>query len=168
MSDFLKFLQAIFPTVKSVFIAFDILLFFAVVFIFLKVYNFLPKFIKPMRKSSAAGMVITAEKEFFTKQWKLIIEKIEQGQPHYWTLAVVDADKLVDEAMKRMGLPGEHFADRLSNIDSADVKSVEKLWRVHRIRNDIAHLPGFSLSKKDSEEILSVYRDFLMDVSLLD
>lgn len=168
MFDFLKFLQTIFPTVKFVFIVIDVFLLFAVVFIFLKVRGFLPKFSKPTKKISLIGGATTIEKEFFTKQWGFISEKIGQDQPHSWALAVVDADKLVDEAMKRMGVPGEHFADRLSNLDSAEIKSMEKLWKVHRIRNDIAHLPGFTLSKKDSKEILEAYKNFLIEVGLID
>lgn len=167
MSDFLKFLQTIFPTVRSVFIAIDVFLLFAVIFVFLKVRDFLPRFSKPIKKLSVIRSSTTIEKEFFTKQWKLIFEKIEQDQPHSWTLAVVDADKLVDEAMKRMGVSGEHFADRLSNLDSAEIKGIEKLWKVHRIRNDIAHLPGFVLSKKDSKEILETYKNFLVEIGLL-
>lgn len=168
MSDFLKFLQTIFPTVKFVFIMVDIFLLFAVVFVFLKTRSFFPKFLKPAKKAPVAGGAMTIEKEFFAKQWKLISEKIEQDQPHSWTLAVVEADKLIDEAMKRMGVQGEHFADRLSNFDGTEIGSIEKLWRAHRIRNDITHLPGFALSKKDSIEILAVYKKFLIEVGLLD
>lgn len=54
--------------------------------------------------------------------------------------AVMEADKLVDYALKSKGYEGETFADRLRsaerNIDHATYQSI---WEGHKVRNQLAH-----------------------------
>ena len=54
--------------------------------------------------------------------------------------AVMEADKLVDYALKAQGYSGETFADRLRNAQKFIIYNVyDELWQGHKVRNQIAH-----------------------------
>jgi len=66
-----------------------------------------------------------------------------------------------------MGLAGEHMADRLGQIKEAEVRTLDRLWRAHRVRNDLVHSPGFSLSLFDAKRVIDDYEAFLKEVKVL-
>lgn len=98
------------------------------------------------------------------KYWTAIIKKANTGTPENLRSAVLEADALVDFFLKQAGYAGEHMADRLGQISRTGVKSVEKAWETHRLRNDIAHTPGFVVSSKRAEQALLAVRDFLKEM----
>ena len=66
-----------------------------------------------------------------------------------------------------MNLPGEHMADRLERLASRYLKSINKLWQAHRIRNDLVHTPGFVLNPVDAKGVLENYQDFLKEIGII-
>jgi len=61
----------------------------------------------------------------------------------------------VDDILKRMGLPGEHMADRLERIDTGDVKTLDALWAAHRARNNLVHSPGYVMNERDARRYMN-------------
>jgi hypothetical protein len=98
------------------------------------------------------------------KHWTAIVHRANTGSPENLRWAVLEADSLVDLALKELRLPGETMADRLANFRSEQIKSLDKLWDAHRLRNELAHTPGFKLSAKQAEKALIAFRDFLKEI----
>jgi hypothetical protein len=67
-----------------------------------------------------------------------------------------------------MQIPGEHLADRLSNLDQDDIKSMNRVWRAHRLRNDLVHTPGFAVSPSDAQQAMDDYEAFLKEMEVID
>ncbi len=103
----------------------------------------------------------------FAAHWSGIEEKAREGKAQSLMLAVISADNLVDSALKQMGLPGEHMADRLQHFTYDDFNQIEDLWRAHKLRNELVHTPGFELKKEEAEEMLRVYESFLRTIRAL-
>ena len=62
-------------------------------------------------------------------------------------MAILEADKLLDQALRELQLPGETMGDRLKNGKSKFQKpSLDKVWQAHRLRNRIAHEAGVTIS----------------------
>ena len=101
------------------------------------------------------------------KQWEEIAAKANTRIPENIRLAVMEADALVDFFLKDAGYDGDHFADRLGKISKNEVKTVEEVWRAHRVRNDIAHTPGYKLSEHAAQEALVAFRAFLIEMRAL-
>ncbi len=104
----------------------------------------------------------------YRQYWDEIRAHAEDAPPQSLTLAVIAADNLVDDALKEMNLPGEHMADRLEQLNRADLPSLDDLWRAHRIRNDLVHTVGFTLTPNETREILGVYEKFLLELGALE
>lgn len=100
-------------------------------------------------------------------RWKAVLAKAA-ASPESATLAVIEADTLVDDVLRRLGLTGETMADRLDQLDPQEIKTLDRLWRVHRIRNALVHRPGFSISSADATEMLGAYESFLKEVEILE
>ncbi len=121
----------------------------------------------PLERPAPADRWVTLKgSPEFAVRWDAIRVKAESS-PESATLAVIEADTLVDDVLRRLGLAGETMAERLDQLDPKEVPSLDRLWRVHRIRNAIVHRPGFSVPPSDAREMLGVYETFLKDLEVL-
>jgi len=105
--------------------------------------------------------------EKIKKKWAAVVAKANTSPPNSYIVAIIEADKIMDEVLQRLGLKGMHTADRLEALASWDLKSVDKLWRVHKIRNELVHTPDFNLSYQDAKEVLGGYESFFKEIGVL-
>lgn len=54
-------------------------------------------------------------------------------------IAVIEADKLLDNLLERAGYAGKSLGDRLKRLTSAQISNLDALWQAHKLRNDIVH-----------------------------
>ncbi|HTY39898.1 MAG TPA: hypothetical protein VMC43_02315 [Candidatus Paceibacterota bacterium] len=113
--------------------------------------------------------VLTLRSQMYRERWQKILQGLQLGTPEAMRLAVIDADTLIDDALKNLGLPGEHMADRLSqfHLSSEEMHSLNGVWEAHRLRNEIVHTPGFAVSGEDVQDALNKYEAFLKELGLV-
>lgn len=102
------------------------------------------------------------------KEWEKIKQRLEAGDEANFKIAVIEADKLVDDLLKSMNYPGESMGDRLKLIDESKLKSINELWNAHKIRNNVVHHAGFKLSYKEAQSIIETYEKVLREFEALD
>lgn len=127
-------------------------------------WQFRPKF---HLEKETAKKISTLRGTMMKERWQSIVKRFSLGTPESVRVAIIEADALVDAALKDMDVPGEHLADRLSNLEADDIKSMQRIWRVHRLRNDLVHTPGFALSPDEANAALGDYEAFLKEVEVL-
>ncbi|RJP45691.1 hypothetical protein C4587_00425 [Candidatus Parcubacteria bacterium] len=154
-----------FGVIKGIFLILDALLAFGFVLAVVKGLKFRPHF--EIRGSSTRARAASQRNKFFRDRWDATMKKFMQGTPDAVRVAIIEADSLVDEALKQMSFPGEHFADRLQKLNKEDFKTLDRLWAAHRIRNDLVHTPGFFLSASDAKGVLEDYQAFLKEFGVL-
>lgn len=150
--------------VRWVFIFLDIVVAVAFILLFIKAREFQPPFMR------AAGKVLSRsffDTRKFGERWEGIMRRARKTPPQSLVLAIIEADKCVDDALKALGLPGEHMADRLEQLAADDYPSLDRLWRAHRVRNELVHTPDFSVDPRDAEEVLKIYEKFLKELGAL-
>ena len=106
--------------------------------------------------------------KLFERHWEKITHRLREGTPDTLRLAVIEADKLADNILKAMRFKGEHMADRLQQITSEELKSLDGLWKAHRTRNDLVHTPGFTLTPEDARQTIKYYEAFFTEVGVLE
>jgi hypothetical protein len=158
-------LATLFMVVKIIFIILDALLAFGFVWALAGLISFRPKFNTPTGKEEQKTLTIKVQ--FFRERWQEILKRVESETPEAMRIAIIEADALVDTALKDAGIKGEHMADRLAVLDFEEVKSLEQVWSSHRLRNDIAHTPGFTVSREDAISALKGYEAFLREIEAL-
>jgi len=135
-----------------------------IVYALLQAWHFHPKFEVEREK---AKKTITLRDALMKERWAAVAKKFALGTPESMRLAVIEADALVDTALKNMDVPGDHLADRISNLDTEDLTTINRLWRAHRMRNELVHTPGYSLSSSNAELALNDYEAFLKEIEVL-
>lgn len=156
---------ALFRFVWVIFIVFDAALFVVFVVVWKKGLRFRPR-IRPGKTSPPRA--ITLRDALVRERWNAIVEKARAGGSDAAKIAIIEADKLVDDSLKQMGLQGEHMADRLAQVAPEELHSLERLRRAHRIRNDLVHTPGFTITAQEAEQTLLDYQSFLKESKTLD
>src|SRR5687767_10689184 len=83
-----------------------------------------------------------------------------------WKQAVVDADKLLDAALKKKHFPGKSMGERLTKAQRL-LSDNESVWYGHKLRNKIESEPDAKLKEKDVTDALVGIRQALKDLGAL-
>lgn len=107
-------------------------------------------------------------KETAKKEWAKIEEHFYKGDENDLKIAILEADKLLEEAFRESGVRGSHLGDRLKNLKPGQLPNIDQIWQAHRLRNDIADQPSFKLKRDLAEKALNIYEETLKAFQLLD
>ena len=91
------------------------------------------------------------------KQWAKVLKRLETGKEADYKLAVIEADSLLNDILKKMGYKGETMAKILEQLDATILPNMEQIWKVHKIRNNVVHDPDYELSLEQARKILGIY-----------
>ncbi len=97
-------------------------------------------------------------------KWEEIKRHINSDRESDWKLAVIDADKFLDDLLKKDGYPGETMGDRLMSIDKAQFVSLDGLWEAHKIRNKLAHDVNYFLRYAEAKRAIQCYEAALNEL----
>ena len=97
-------------------------------------------------------------------RWGEILELVNTDNPGNWRLAVIEADVMLDDLMKRLGYLGDTLGERLRSADSATFRSLQEAWEAHRVRNQIAHEGSdFVLTQREARRIIDLFRQVFQE-----
>lgn len=123
-------------------------------------------------RDTLVGMNIPPElgnkKNKLRAKWTKVKMKFKSKNESDYKVAIIEADKIVDDLITRMNYAGENMAERLDNITPGQIENIEDLRRAHDIRNRIIHDESFVLTKEEAEKTLNYYEDFLRFFMVLD
>jgi hypothetical protein len=104
------------------------------------------------------------DKNYYQSHWQ-DIEPLLNGGPSDWYRAIIDADKLLDHALKSSQYKGKTMGDRLK--DARDLKSINAAWGAHKLRNRLVHESGMRLKQHYAESALQSYQRILTELGAL-
>lgn len=102
-----------------------------------------------------------------TEEWQKIMQDFQKGDDANFKLAIIEADKLLDDILKKANFQGADMGERLNNINSAQLSCIDDVWRAHRIRNKIAHETNFAIKRDEAEVIIKIYERALEELQVL-
>jgi hypothetical protein len=97
-------------------------------------------------------------------QWESIKKHIENDDEAQWRLAILEADTILDDILKRIGVKGTNLGERLKNTETSDFENLQNAWEAHKVRNRIAHEGAkFDLSKGEAKRVIELYEKCLKE-----
>lgn len=96
-----------------------------------------------------------------------IENSLVRDNPLSFNAAVVEADKLLDKALCEMGVPGKTMGERLKNIGNSKFTQLNSVWHAHKLRNQIAHEPRFTLDYVQAKRALASFKQALKDLGAI-
>ena len=105
-------------------------------------------------------------KEQYRTSWLEIENNITKDNNASYQFAILNADKLLDKALRESGVPGETMGDRLKHSDKL-LQDINGVWAAHKLRNRIAHEVGGSVNKVVAKRMLTIYKNALKDLGAI-
>jgi hypothetical protein len=102
--------------------------------------------------------------EYFQEKWK----EMQKGlaKKDQWRQSVIDADNLLDEALKKKRFGGKNMGERLTKAQRL-ISDNEGVWFGHKLRKQYESEPEAKLKEKDVKEALIGIRQALKDLGAL-
>lgn len=101
---------------------------------------------------------------YYQERWQEL-QKLCKDQAT-WPLAIIDADKLLDDALKRSKYRGKTMGERLVAAQR-DITNNDEVWFGHKLRNRLVHESNVRLTEQSVKEALVGIRGALKDLGAL-
>lgn len=98
--------------------------------------------------------------------WLKIERQLIKDQESSYHMAILNADKLLDQALKQKGAKGTTMGERMKASQSL-WSSANNIWTAHKIRNQIAHETDARVSYNDTRRSLAAYKQALKDLGAI-
>ena len=100
----------------------------------------------------------------FQERWQAIEKLCANGET--WPLAVIQADTLLDEALKALHYKGATMGARLVAAQR-DLRDNDSVWFAHKLRNKLVHEEIPRLYKRDVQKSLRGFQQALKDLGAI-
>jgi len=102
----------------------------------------------------------------FRSKWMQLNAILAKDNPSSWQVALLEADKLLDQALMATGAHGNTLGERLKSSGHKFSK-LDAVWGVHKLRNQIAHEPNARLTYSMAQRALGVFKQALKDLGAI-
>jgi len=152
------------------FFIFKAILFFAGVFFLFGIFYVAKRMssIREKNNPKPAPKTLTKTLRVKTDQWGIVEKHASSENPGEWRLAIIEADTILEEAVKRMGYEGDTLGERMKKIDRSMLRSIDEAWDAHKVRNLIAHKgSAYVLSKREAKRVIGLYEKVFREIEFI-
>lgn len=137
-----------------------------IVFILLLGLTILIKIIFLYKKLKLKQRTDWLDQKAIKKEWQKIENLLDSNNEANYKLAILEADKLLDEVLKQMGFGGSTLAERLK-VASAKFTKLRQVWSAHKIRNLLVHQTNYHLSFSEAKRSIKNFKKALRELGIL-
>lgn len=102
----------------------------------------------------------------YRMSWMKIEQGLARDEPSSHLLCILNADKLLDQALRERKVSGETMGDRMKQLQ-ATWSNANAVWSAHKLRNQIAHDTDVKVSYDDTRRALAAFKQALKDVGAI-
>jgi hypothetical protein len=115
------------------------------------------------------GRLTAFDRERAQEHWHWVDDQLKLGRPNSLKLAIIEADKILDEALKAIYPNRQDLAERLKEARDkfSNRQAYEDLWYAHKIRNMIVHETSYDLPTFEAKNVIEKYRQALVILEVL-
>jgi hypothetical protein len=166
--DFVYFISApsvqdaIWP-VQLIFVGFTLFFFFAVMWFYVNSSYIKYKFLEDTVEffsSEAYGLRDVGRK------LKAIESRIGSGSENEYKLAIVEADDLLFQVMKKRGYKGDTFEELISGVSEKIISNFDDVIAAHETRNSIVRDINFRIEVQEAKKIFTEYETAIKSISI--
>jgi hypothetical protein len=101
------------------------------------------------------------------RNWKKIKQRLDSKSETEYKLAIIEADKMLSSALKRMGYAGPTLEESLDKLTSATLPNIEDLYSAHQLRENIVRDQNYAVSFEQAKKILDDFENAFIHLQLL-
>ena len=111
-------------------------------------------------------LFLSLKVEKFRARWLAIENSLDKESAPSWQLAILNADKLVDKALRDSRYKGETMGERMKAAGKV-WSNANHIWGAHKIRNHIAHESDVKINYDIARRALAAYKQALKDLGAI-
>ena len=104
--------------------------------------------------------------EKYQTKWLAVENSVSRNNSASWQLAIFNADKLVDLALKERRFAGQTMGERMKSAEKV-WSNANHIWGAHRIRNRLAHETDVHLTYETTLRALTAFKQALKDLGAI-
>lgn len=154
----------LFSSLKGIFSIISIFLITVIVYSLLRLHEI----IKEEKMDLEKIITLPPEETPKNEKWQVVIDRVNSLNPSDWKLAILEADNMLDELIRRKGYRGENLGERLKAVEPSDLTNIQSAWEAHKVRNRIAHEGSeFFLSQREARRIVGLYEQVFKEFRVI-
>ena len=103
----------------------------------------------------------------FEKVWVKIKKRLESPLESEYKLAVIEADDLLNEILKKMKYKGESLGERLNQITADIISNIGEVRKAHDAYNNIIHDPDYQTTLEQAQKFIKIYEKAFQGLNIL-
>lgn len=104
--------------------------------------------------------------EKYQTKWLAVENSVSRNNSASWQLAIFNADKLVDLALKERRFAGQTMGERMKSAEKV-WSNANHIWGAHKIRNRLAHEADVHLTYETTLRALTAFKQALKDLGAI-
>jgi hypothetical protein len=106
------------------------------------------------------------DKQRYQSRWLDIESSVVYDNRDSVQMAILSADKLLDQALKDTGSKGATMGERMKDRQGA-WSNANAVWAAHKLRNQIAHEDNVQISQDTARRALASFKQAIKDVGAM-
>lgn len=106
------------------------------------------------------------DQDKYRSRWLSIETRLKQDDDNTFTVCIIEADKLLDQALRDRGLAGKTMGDRMKQCQGK-WSNGNGVWAAHKLRNRIAHETDVKVDYTRTKQALVAYKQGLKDLGAI-
>jgi len=102
----------------------------------------------------------STDRESLRRRWTEIESLVNQPGELAKKMALLEADKMLDLALKSLSMPGETMGERLKYA-AYKYPDIRDVWWAHKLRNQLAHEATFNISNREATGAVAQFKKTL-------
>jgi hypothetical protein len=101
----------------------------------------------------------------YREKWLRITNEMDNANQSSLAIGLLNADRLLDEALRERGIAGETLGERMKNA-KALFSDRQGVWDAHKLRNRIAH-EELKVTSRNAHSAMHKFKIALKDIGAL-
>jgi len=102
------------------------------------------------------------------KGWRRILKRLKSSDESEYKIAVLEADRILNDILKLAGYPGRNLDERLEKMNSANLSNLEEIRQVHKLHERAVSDSDFSLTQNEARVAIEIYKKAFQELGLID
>lgn len=102
----------------------------------------------------------------YRSEWLKIEQSLVRDNESSYHLAILNADKLLDRALKEHNYRGNTMGERMKSAQKT-WRNANVVWMAHKLRNQIAHETNVKISYDTARRALASFKQGLKDLGAI-
>ena len=99
-------------------------------------------------------------------EWNKILKRLVGATESDYKLAIIEADGMLDDVLKKLGYKGDSLGNRLKIVTPEVISNLEDVWKAHNVRSCIIRDPNYQLTLEETKKTLAIYEKSFKDLDV--